>query len=264
MLDEKIISQAIIEKYSQKLLSCLENDVSIVGGGPAGLICAYFLSKEGYKTCLFEKKLSIGGGMWGGGMLFNKIVVQEEGKTILDEFDINYEKYVEGYYVSDAIEAISTITSKAAKSGTQIFNCVETEDVVLKKTNSDYHVCGLVVSWSPVNMAHLPVDPLVVESKYVVDATGHEAVVASTLERKAGVKLISPTGKVIGEKPLWAEMGERDVVLHTKEVYPGLFVAGMAAVNVCGAHRMGPVFGGMMLSGKKAAQIIIEKLKKEI
>ncbi len=264
MLDEKIISQAIIEKYSQKLLSCLENDVSIVGGGPAGLICAYFLSKEGYKVCLFEKRLSIGGGMWGGGMLFNKIVVQEEGKIILDEFDINYEKYVEGYYVSDAIEAISTITSKAAKSGAQIFNCVETEDVVLKKTNSDYHVCGLVVSWAPVNMAHLPVDPLVVESKYVVDATGHEAVVASTLEKKAGVKLISPTGKVIGEKPLWAEMGERDVVLHTKEVYPGLFVAGMAAVNVCGAHRMGPVFGGMMLSGKKAAQLIIEKLKKEI
>jgi thiamine thiazole synthase len=264
MLDEKIISQAILEKYFEKLHSCLENDVSIVGGGPAGLICAYFLSKEGYKTCLFEEKLSMGGGMWGGGMLFNKIVVQEQGKTILDEFDINYEKYVKGYYVSDAIEAITTIASKTVKSGTQIFNCVGAEDVVLKKTNSDYHVCGLVVNWSPVNMAHLLVDPLVVESKYVVDATGHEAVVASTLEKKAGVKLISPTGKVIGEKPLWAEMGERDVVLHTKEVYPGLFVAGMSAVNVCGAHRMGPVFGGMMLSGKKAAQLIIEKLKKEI
>jgi len=107
-------------------------------------------------------------------------------------------------------------------------------------------------------------DPLVVESKYVVDATGHEAVVASTLEKKAGVKLVSPTGGVVGEKPLWAEMGERDVVLHAKEVFPGLFVAGMAAVNVCGAHRMGPIFGGMMLSGKRAAQLIIEKLRKEV
>lgn len=262
MLDEKIISQAIVEKYFEKLHSCLENDVSIVGGGPAGLVAAYFISKEGYKVCLFEKRLSVGGGMWGGGMLFNKIVVQEEGKIILDEFDINYERYEEGYYVSDAIEAITTIASKTVKSGAQIFNCIETEDVVLKKADSDYRVCGLVIGWSPMYMTHLPVDPLVIKSKYVLDATGHDAVVASTLEKKAGIKLISPTGKVIGEKPLWAEMGERDVVLHTKEAFPGLIVGGMAAVNVCGAHRMGPVFGGMMLSGKKAAQIIIEKLKK--
>jgi thiamine thiazole synthase len=48
-------------------------------------------------------------------------------------------------------------------------------------------------------------------------------------------------------------------VENTREVYPGLFVSGMAANAVCGGYRMGPVFGGMLLSGRKAAQEIIAR-----
>ncbi|MEW6573727.1 MAG: hypothetical protein AB1374_08865 [Bacillota bacterium] len=48
---------------------------------------------------------------------------------------------------------------------------------------------------------------------------------------------------------------------HTVEVYPGLYVAGMAANAVAGGYRMGPIFGGMVLSGKKAANLIIENLR---
>jgi len=50
-------------------------------------------------------------------------------------------------------------------------------------------------------------------------------------------------------------------VENTKEVYPGLFVAGMGANAVYGAPRMGPIFGGMLLSGEKAAKLILKKLK---
>ena len=261
MLDEKIISRAILERYTSKLMDYLENDVSIVGGGPAGLVCAYELAKNGVKVALFDKRLTLGGGMWGGAMLFNEIVVQEMGREILDEFDIKYDKYTEGYYTADSIEAVSTLTSKAVKAGAKMFNTIEIEDVVLKKIEGSYKVNGLVIGWTTVNMAHLPVDPLVVTSKYVVDATGHDADVATVLTKKAGVKLISPTGGVVGEKPMWAEIGEQATVEHTKEVYPGLIVAGMAAVAVNGSHRMGPVFGGMLQSGKKAAEIIINNLK---
>ena len=80
MLDEVIISKAIIESYKDKLVNCLDVDVAIAGAGPAGLVCAYYLAKAGKRVVIFEKKLSIGGGMWGGGMLFNEIVVQEEAK----------------------------------------------------------------------------------------------------------------------------------------------------------------------------------------
>jgi thiamine thiazole synthase len=59
---------------------------------------------------------------------------------------------------------------------------------------------------------------------------------------------------------MWAEVGERTVVENTREVYPGLIVSGMAANAVMGAPRMGPIFGGMLLSGERAAQIILERL----
>jgi len=59
---------------------------------------------------------------------------------------------------------------------------------------------------------------------------------------------------------MWAEEGEKQIIRNTKEVYPGLFVCGMAANAVFGSPRMGAIFGGMFLSGEKAADIIKEKL----
>ncbi|MBM3245228.1 MAG: FAD-dependent oxidoreductase, partial [Candidatus Omnitrophica bacterium] len=75
-LDDIKISKAIIESYSEKLIKALDVDVAIVGAGPAGMVCGYYLSKAGRKVALFERKLSVGGGMWGGGIMFNEIVVQ--------------------------------------------------------------------------------------------------------------------------------------------------------------------------------------------
>ena len=79
MLNEIIISRAILDSYFKKLGSCLDLDVAIVGGGPSGLVAGYYLARAGRKVALFERKLSIGGGIWGGGMMFNSIVVQEAG-----------------------------------------------------------------------------------------------------------------------------------------------------------------------------------------
>jgi thiamine thiazole synthase len=65
----------------------------------------------------------------------------------------------------------------------------------------------------------------------------------------------------MGEKSMWAEVAERKVMENTKEVYPGLIVAGMAANAVCGTPRMGAIFGGMLLSGKRAAEVALEILQ---
>src|SRR4030042_3316105 len=101
-LDEIKISKAIIESYSDKLLNALDVDVAIVGAGPAGMCCAYYLAKAKKKVVIFERKLSVGGGMWGGGIMFNEIVVQKKAKEILDEFGIRTRKYDDGYYLSDS------------------------------------------------------------------------------------------------------------------------------------------------------------------
>ena len=66
--------------------------------------------------------------------------------------------------------------------------------------------------------------------------------------------------KGIQEGFMDVEKAETGVVEKTGEFYPGLFVTGMSVCAVYGIPRMGPIFGGMLKSGKKAAQMIIEKL----
>ena len=259
-MDEVIISRAITESYIKDFLEAMELDVAIVGAGPAGITAAYYLAKERVKTAIFEKKLSIGGGIWGGGMMFNKIVVQPEGKQILDEFGVASFEYQKGYWVASAVELAATLCSQAVKAGAKIFNLVSVEDVVIREAD---RVSGLVLNWSPVSLANLHVDPLAIRSTLVIDATGHGSEVCRLVTEKLGGKLRTPTGGIAGEKSMWAEIGETMVPENTKEVYPGLIVAGMAATAVFGSPRMGPIFGGMLLSGKKAAKLAMELLKKQ-
>ncbi len=256
-LSDIVISRAIIESFSDKLIEYLETDVAIVGGGPAGLVAGYHLAKAGIKVSLFERKLSIGGGMWGGGMMFNEIVVQEKGRKILREFGVPAKKYREHYYTADSVQAVSTLCSRATLAGLKIFNLIEVEDLMIKNNA----VRGLVVNWSAVSMANLHVDPISVESRFVVDASGHPCEVAHLLEKKAKIKLVTETGGVMGEKSMWAEAGEGSMETNTREIFPNVYVAGMAANAVFGSPRMGPIFGGMLISGERVAQLIKKRLK---
>jgi len=261
LLDELVITRAIMESYTEKFLDSLDAQVAIVGAGPAGLVCAAYLARQGVKVSVFERKLSIGGGIWGGGAMFNQVVVQEEAKRVLDDMDVQYVPYQKekGYYLVDAIELSCALGLQALRAGARIFNLFSVVDV--KVTGEEERVSGLVLSWTPVEMAGLHVDPVTVGARYVVDGTGHDAEVAQVVQDKLGKKLDTPTGKVAGERSMWADFGERSVPECTGEVYPGLFVIGMAATACYGTHRMGPVFGGMLLSGEKAARILLERLK---
>lgn len=256
-LDEIVISRAIIESYKNKLIDALDVDVAIAGAGPAGMVCGYYLAKAGKRVVLFERKLSVGGGMWGGGIMFNQIVVQKQAKSILDEFGVNNRKYEEGYYLADSIDAVSSICSKSVHAGLKIFNLLSVEDVMVRSKR----VSGLVLNWTSVEMANLHVDPITMRAKFVVDATGHPAEVARVVERKSGIKFNTKTGKMMGEQSMWAEVGEDTIVRNSKEVCPGLYACGMCANAVFGGPRMGPVFGGMLLAGRKVAKDLLKRLQ---
>jgi len=67
--------------------------------------------------------------------------------------------------------------------------------------------------------------------------------------------------KGIQESFMDVDGGEAGVVNNAGEIFPGLYVAGMSVCAVYNLPRMGPIFGGMLKSGKKVAEMIAKKLK---
>lgn len=258
-INEITITRAIIDRYYEKLTRNLETDVAIVGGGPSGLVAGYYLAKAGVRVSLYERRLSIGGGMWGGGMMFNEIVVQTSATQILDQFGIRCRQYEENYFTADSMECVGCLVATAVQAGLTIFNCISVEDVLMRTDR----VTGLVILWTPVEMAGLHVDPLSVRANYIIDATGHDTEVVHVVQRKVPGRLMTRSGKIEGEKSMWAEKAETLTLENTREVFPGLYVAGMAANATFGGPRMGPIFGGMLLSGEKVAQELIQRLKQD-
>lgn len=254
-LESKITK--LILKYSvNDWLSLSETDVAIVGAGPSGLTAAKYLCEAGLKVVVFERRLSFGGGIGGGGMLFHKVVVEEETLPILRDFGISYTKTEEsGLYVVDAAELMAKLATGVISSGGRILHGVTVDDVVYRV--NPLRITGVVVQWTAVIMAGLHVDPLFVTSKAVIDATGHDAEVLSIVSRKIPEANLT----LLGEKSAYAELSEKLVVEKTGRVIPGLYVAGMAVAALHGLPRMGPIFGGMLLSGRKVAEEVIKDIK---
>ena len=184
----------------------------------------------------------------------NKVTFRSPSQEVLDELNVPYDSAGSGLHVADAPHVCSKLIGAACDAGVKFLQMTLMEDVVLH----DKRVAGVVVNWSPVT--HLPreiscLDPVPLEAKLVIDATGHDACVARKLEQRGLLELK-------GEGALWIEKSEDAVVENTSEVYPGLIVTGMAVGAVYGLPRMGPTFGGMLLSGKKAAEVALEALER--
>jgi thiamine thiazole synthase len=253
-VEEEKITQAIIQKTMEDWLNIAENDVTIVGAGPSGLTAAMYAARAGLKTVLFERRLSFGGGIGGGGMQFHKIIVESPADKILEDVNCRMEQLEDGLFVVDAAEMIANIASGAIDAGAKVILGVTVDDVIYRDNLP--RIVGVVIQWSSVIMAGLHVDPLGIKAKAVIDCTGHDAEVLSVASKKIPELDITVTG----EKSMWTSYAERLIVEGTREVCPGLFVAGMAVAAIDQNPRMGPIFGGMLLSGAKVAQLVANKL----
>ncbi|MBS7646397.1 sulfide-dependent adenosine diphosphate thiazole synthase [Candidatus Bathyarchaeota archaeon] len=253
-VEEEAITKAIVLKSLEDWLSIAETDVVIVGAGPSGLTAARYLAKAGLKTVVFERKLSFGGGIGGGGMQFHKVVVQSPADKILREVGCRLEPLEKGLFILDAADMMAKLACGAVDAGAKIILGVTVEDLIYR--DSPTRIAGVVVQWTSVIMAGLHVDPLAVKSKAVVDCTGHDAEILAIASRK--IPQLGITVK--GEKSMWSSQAEKLTIKNTREVCPGLFAAGMAVAAIEQTPRMGPIFGGMLLSGAKVAKLVIEKL----
>ena len=250
---EKDVTRAIVAEFAKEFIEYVESDCIIIGGGPSGLMAGRNLARAGKKVLIVERNNYIGGGFWIGGYLMNKVTVRHPGERVLDELGIPYKEVSNGLLVADGPHACSKLIASACDSGVKFANMTVFEDLVLKENG---RVCGAVINWTPISA--LPreitcVDPVAIESEIVIDATGHDATVVKKLEERGLIK-------TKGFGAMWVERSEDLIIEHTGEVHPGLIVTGMAVSTTYGLPRMGPTFGGMLLSGEVAAEIALEKL----
>lgn len=258
-IDESLITKAIVKAAADKLLKLAEVDVIVVGAGPAGLTAAAYLAKSGLSTLIIERKLSFGGGIGGGGMQLPAVLVQKPADDILREFNCKLKPFNDGIYIVDPAEMIVKLATAAIDAGAEILLGVSVDDVVFRLENDVPRVVGVVVQWSSTIIAALHVDPISFKARAVIDCTGHEAEVLSVAARKVpGLNIALP-----GEASMWVTEGEKLVVEKTGEVCPGLYVAGMAVATLYRIPRMGPIFGGMLLSGKRVAELVKNNIQRK-
>ena len=253
--NETQITKLIMDAHHEKLSSRIVNDVLIVGAGPAGLTAGTYLAKQGFKVTLIERNLAPGGGIWGGGMGLNDVVIQEEALPIIKEMGIRNRERGEGLFTVDAVEMAAALCVKTLQSGCELLNLVTLEDL---SVHGD-RVVGVVVNRTGIS-GRYHVDPLTLAAKAIIDATGHEAFALNTIRRRGFFRNTAIEQALEG--PMNASEGEKFVVEKAGEVYPGLWVTGMSVCSAYGGPRMGPIFGGMLLSGKRVADLITKSLTK--
>ena len=250
---ETAVSQAIMDSYYDKFHRALRSDIVIAGAGPSGLVAAWRLAERGYLVVLLEKRLSPGGRIWGGSMGMNDIVVEEEAFAILAEAGVR-QCHRGNLFAANATELACALCLKALHAGAILLTLVTAEDICVHEGRAT----GVVANRS-ILADHLPIDPIVLRSRATIDATGHEAFLVRRLHRRGLIE--SPEGAIPGEGTMDAVNGERFVVDHIAEVFPGLWVTGMSVCALLGGPRTGPIFGGMLLSGVKVAEQVSQALK---
>jgi len=159
----------------------------------------------------------------------------------------------------------STVLSKVlAAPNVKLFNATACEDLIVKEIQGERRVCGVVTNWALVTLNHDTqscMDPNVLESKVVVSSTGHDGPMgASGVKRLQNIGMVS---EVPGMSALDMNTAEDAIVAGTVEVVPGMILAGMEVAELNGSPRMGPTFGAMMISGRKAAALAVESLKRQ-
>jgi len=212
--------------------------------------------------------------------------VRKPADAFLDEIGVPYEEAlltVEGtehgsthVVVKHAALFTSTVLSKVLRADNiKLFNAVSVEDLIVKQDpdgpEGERCVAGVVTNWATVTLfghdTQSCMDPNTISSKVVIGATGHDGPLgASVVKRLAKLGLLDKGNlnkdnvNMLGMGALDMNTAEDGVVEGTRELAPGIILTGMEVAESNGAARMGPTFGAMMISGRKAAYLALNKL----
>lgn len=265
---ESTVSRAMTSRYFTDLDKYTESDVVIVGAGSAGLSAAYVLAKNrpDLKIAIIEASVSPGGGCWLGGQLFSAMVMRKPSQLFLDELDIAYDDEGDYVVVKHAALFMSTLMSKVLQfPNVKLFNATAVEDLITRRDEStgELRIAGVVTNWTLVALNHNTqscMDPNTINANVVLSTTGHDGPFGAFCAKR--LQTLRPLGaydsfELGGMRGLDMNRAEDAIVKGTREVAPGLVIAGMELAEVDGSNRMGPTFGAMALSGVKAAESVL-------
>lgn len=253
---EKKAAKSILDASKEFWAELLNLDVAIAGAGPSGLTAARYLAEKNLHVAVFEQHLPVGGGTWGKGTEYSEMIVEPEVRDILDNFGIKTIP-VQGtdFYTVNPQGVLTELAIRAMDAGARIMSGVIVHDLIIR----DNSVVGVVINGHETEQMNLHIDPLSINAKYVVDATGQEASLANILASKNHEFNLTD----LRDKFMWAEEGEEQLSEDKKEIYPGLFATGMAANAVFEDYPMEAIFVDMLLSGRECAEDIAKRIRRE-
>lgn len=287
---ESTVSRAMTRRYFADLDKYTESDIVIVGAGSAGLSAAYVLAKSRpeLKIAIIEASVSPGGGSWLGGQLFSAMVMRKPANLFLDELEIAYDDEGDYVVVKHAALFMSTLLSKVLQyPNVKLFNATAVEDLITRRdeTTGQLRIAGVVTNWTLVTLNHDTqscMDPNTINANIVLSTTGHDGPFGAFSAKRLEELGRAPKDITRGWRPeseqqkptvaaadgftlggmrgLDMNKAEDAIVKGTREVVPGLVIAGMELAEVDGSNRMGPTFGAMALSGVKAAESVLHAI----
>lgn len=265
---ESTVSRAMTKRYFADLDRYAESDVVIVGAGLAGLSAAYALAKNRpeLKIAIIEANVSAGGGCHLGGQLFSAMVLRKPADLFLDELEIPYEDEGDYVVVKHASLFISTLLSKVLQfPNVKLFNATAVEDLITRRDeDGELRIAGVVTNWTLVSLNHDTqscMDPNTINCDVVLSAAGHDGPFGAFCAKR--LQDLKPDTFKLGDmRGLDMNKAEEAIVKGTREVSPGLVIAGMELAEVDGSNRMGPIFSSMLLSGLHASEEVLKVLDK--
>ncbi|KAJ3490668.1 hypothetical protein NLI96_g1249 [Meripilus lineatus] len=195
--------------------------------------------------------------------MIKRRVVRKPADQFLKELGVPFEDEGPFVVVKHAALFTSTILSKVLlMPNVVLMNATAVEDLIIRTDfEGRQRIAGVVTNWTLVALNHDTqscMDPNVITAPVVISATGHDGPMgAFSAKRLVSAGLLKELGNMRG---LDMNRSEPAIVNGTREVAPGLIMAGMELSEHDGANRMGPTFGAMMGSGLKAAHEAIRIL----
>lgn len=181
---ERFVADSFLHEKAEKVRTIYASKVAVVGSGPAGLSCAYFLCRKGYAVTVFEKHDVV------GGMMRLGIPDFDLPRDVLDA-QLNYIADMGVEYRTGVNVGTDITFEELQKEYGAVFIAVGNQISRLAKLDGDSQVNGgLMGALDFLRDVHLG-NPVEVKGRVAVIGGGNVAIDAARTAKRLGAKEVT-------------------------------------------------------------------------